>query len=81
KSLLKPKYWGIWFIIWIDKFIVNLLPYKMLMRLAIGIGLLAKPLLKKRQPIALSNLKIAFPVQSDQDIKQLVDAGYKEARL
>lgn len=69
KSLLKPKYWGIWIIIWIAKFIVNILPYKMLMRLAIGIGFLAKPLLKKRQQIAITNLKIAFPEKSDQEIK------------
>lgn len=31
---------------------------------------LAKPLLKKRQQIAITNLKIAFPEKSDQENKK-----------
>ena len=81
KSLLKPKYWGVWIVIWIAKITVNVLPYKILMHLAVAIGYLAKPLLKKRQQIAITNLKIAFPEKSDQEIKKLADASYKSASM
>lgn len=79
KSLLKPKYWGIWLLIGIAKIFVNILPYKALMRLAIGIGFLTKPLMKKRNQIAKINLKIAFPEKSEQEIQKLVNESYKSA--
>ncbi|MED7787916.1 LPS biosynthesis protein [Francisella sp. 19X1-34] len=79
KTFLKPKYWGIWILVGLCKAIVNILPYKALMRLAIGIGFLAKPLAKKRNQIAITNLKIAFPEKSDQEIKKLADESYKSA--
>jgi len=78
KSLLKPKYWGLWLGIGIAKLIV-LLPYKFQMRLAIFIGKLAKPLAKKRNEIARINLNIAFPEKSEQEIKTLVNESYKSA--
>ncbi|AIT09649.1 LPS biosynthesis protein [Candidatus Francisella endociliophora] len=79
KSLLKPKYWGIWILIGIAKILVNILPYKVLMRLAIGIGYLAKPLMKKRNQIAITNLKIAFPEKSNKEIYKLANESYKSA--
>ena len=48
---------GIWLLIGIAKIFVNILPYKALMRLAIGIGFLTKPLMKKRNQIAKINLR------------------------
>ena len=79
KSLLKPKYWGIWLLIGIAKIFVNILPYKALMRLAIGVGFLTKPLMKKRNQIAKINLEIAFPEKSEQEIQKLVNESYKSA--
>ncbi|QIV93882.1 LPS biosynthesis protein [Allofrancisella frigidaquae] len=79
KSLLTPKYWGLWIIIGFSKVIVNILPYKALMHLAVGVGFLAKPLAKKRQQIAIINLKIAFPEKSDKEIKKLANDSYKSA--
>lgn len=79
KSLLKPKYWGIWLAIFIAKILVNTLSYKSLMRLAIFIGKLAKPLTKKRNKIAYINLKIAFPEKSESEIQYLVEESYKSA--
>lgn len=79
KSLLKPKYWGIWLAIFIAKILVNILPYKFLMRLAIFIGKLAKPLAKKRNDIAKINLKIAFPNKSEKEIEGLVNQSYESA--
>lgn len=77
KSLLKPNYWGRWLLVGIAKILVNILPYKTLMRLAVGIGFLAKPLAKKRNQIATINLKIAFPEKSDKEIYKLVNESYK----
>jgi KDO2-lipid IV(A) lauroyltransferase len=79
KSLLKPKYWGIWLAIIIAKILVNTLSYKSLMRLAIFIGKLAKPLTKRRNKIAKINLEIAFPEKSVQEIETLVNESYKSA--
>ena len=78
KSLLKPKYWGIWFGVGIAKLIV-ILPYKSQMHLAIFIGKLVKPLAKRRNEIAKINLEIAFPEKSEQEIKTLVNESYKSA--
>ncbi|QIW09196.1 lysophospholipid acyltransferase family protein [Francisella sp. LA112445] len=79
KHLLKPKYWGIWFLISISKVLVNTLSYKALMHLAVFIGYLTKPIVKKRQKIAMTNLKIAFPEKSDKEIKKLANESYKSA--
>ncbi len=79
KSLLKPKYWGIWLAIFLAKIIVNTLSYKSLMRLALVIGKLVKPLAKSRNEIARINLEIAFPEKSIQEIKDLVNETYKSA--
>ena len=78
KSLLKPKYWGLWLGIGIAK-LIALLPYKFQMRLAVFIGKLAKPLAKKRNDIARINLHIAFPKKSEQEINALVNESYKSA--
>ncbi|MBK2028168.1 LPS biosynthesis protein [Francisella noatunensis] len=77
KSLLKPKYWGLWLAILIAKILVNTLSYKTLMRLAIFIGKIAKPLAKKRNKVAYINLKIAFPDKSETEILKLVDESYR----
>lgn len=79
KSLLKPKYWGVWLLVGITKLVVNILPYKTLMHLAVGIGGLAKPLAKKRQQVAITNLKIAFPEKTDKQIQKLANESYKSA--
>lgn len=76
KSLLKPKYWGLWIILGLSRLIV-LLPYKFLMRLSIFIGILVKPLMKRRQFIAITNLKIAFPEKSDAEILKLANDSYR----
>jgi KDO2-lipid IV(A) palmitoleoyltransferase len=78
KSLLKPKYWGIWLAIGIAHLVV-LLPYKFQMYLAIFIGKLAKPLAKRRNKIANINLKIAFPKKTDEEILHLTNESYKSA--
>lgn len=79
KSLLKPKYWGIWILIGISKILVNTLSYKALMHLAVFIGYLTKSIIKKRQKITIINLRIAFPEKSDEEIKKLADESYKSA--
>ncbi|GMN89891.1 LpxL/LpxP family acyltransferase [Francisella sciaenopsi] len=81
KSLLKPKYWGLWVVIWTAKILVNILPYKILMHLAVGIGFLMKPLMKRRLEITKINLKIAFPNKSDREIENLTKECYKSASM
>jgi KDO2-lipid IV(A) lauroyltransferase len=49
------------------------------MHLAVFIGYLTKPIIKKRQKITLINLKIAFPQKSDKEIKKLASESYKSA--
>ena len=79
KSLLKPKYWGTWALIGFAKVLVNTLSYKALMKLAVSLGYLAKPLMKNRNEIAKINLQIAFPDKSENEIQNLVNDSYKSA--
>jgi KDO2-lipid IV(A) lauroyltransferase len=76
KELLKPKYWGIWTVLGLARVVVCL-PYRALLSIAIFIGILVKPLMKRRQSITIINLKIAFPDKSEDEILKLADECYK----
>lgn len=79
KSLLKPKYWFLWSFIIIIKALLRILPYSALMKLSICLGRLAKPLMKRRNNIAVINLKIAFPEKSEEEIHRLAERSYRSA--
>ena len=70
KQYLAPKYWGMWCFIGFARLFV-LLPYRLQMRIGKHIGRLSYPLLKRRKHITMTNLRIAFPRQSDKERERL----------
>jgi len=58
---LHPRYWLLWFgvsLLWLT---ITLLPYRVLIKLGGGLGLLLMRLLKKREKTAVRNLELCFP--------------------
>ena len=59
----------------------TLLPYKVQMRLAVRIGRMVSPLLKRRADITITNLKIAFPEKSEKELDELVKKSFDSAYM
>ncbi len=76
-SLLHPKYWGVWFGFGLLAAIVNLLPYSVSLSLGRSLGKLGMKFGKKRVHIAKTNLKLAFPEMSSDDIEAMVAENFK----
>ncbi|MCH8536724.1 MAG: LpxL/LpxP family Kdo(2)-lipid IV(A) lauroyl/palmitoleoyl acyltransferase [Alkalimonas sp.] len=77
-SFLHPKYWLLWLgcaLMWL----ISWLPYGVLMKLGDGLGLLLLNILKSRKKVALRNLELCFPEQSDSEHQALVRANFKES--
>ena len=68
-SMLRPSFWGAWCAISLLFLLVTILPYRVLMALGQGIGLLMHKFLKGRRYVVATNLKLAFPnlKQSERD--------------
>ncbi|MGY5450566.1 LpxL/LpxP family Kdo(2)-lipid IV(A) lauroyl/palmitoleoyl acyltransferase [Agarivorans sp. MS3-6] len=75
-SSFHPKNWGAWLLIGF-MFTISLLPYRVQHYLAIGIGHLAKRLLKSRVHIARRNLEICFPEKTTAQRQQIVDQCFQ----
>ena len=75
---LKKKYIPTWILIGFGKTFTKL-PYKLQLKLAVRIGRLFKPLLKRRIDITLTNLKIAFPDKSDEELNILAHKSFDSA--
>jgi KDO2-lipid IV(A) lauroyltransferase len=69
-SFLYPKYWGIWFGVFILR-IISLLPYKTKLNLGKWLGRQIFKLAKKRKKIVLINLENAFPNKTLTEINKL----------
>ena len=80
KEFLKPKYWTLWIVIGFAKLLVRL-PYKWQMKVAIGLGGFASLFLKRRKHITLTNLKIAFPEKSKEELDKLAKESFKSAYM
>ncbi|MDO6763733.1 LpxL/LpxP family Kdo(2)-lipid IV(A) lauroyl/palmitoleoyl acyltransferase [Agarivorans sp. 1_MG-2023] len=73
---LHPKNWGAWILIGF-MFSISLLPFRIQHYLGLGIGRLAKKLLKSRVHITRRNLEICFPDKSAEQREQLVEGCFK----
>ncbi|MGY2575653.1 LpxL/LpxP family Kdo(2)-lipid IV(A) lauroyl/palmitoleoyl acyltransferase [Vibrio sp. C8] len=80
-SLLHPKYWGVWFGFGLLALIVNLLPYRMLLKLGHAIGAFGMRFGKKRVFIAKRNLELAFPDMSEEHIDKMVLENFKNTGM
>ncbi|OOF69666.1 Kdo(2)-lipid IV(A) acyltransferase [Rodentibacter caecimuris] len=72
-NFLSPKYWGIWFIIFIWRMIL-LLPYPILRKIGVLLGKLFSRLKvgKRRANIARRNLELCFPQYSDEQREKIL---------
>jgi len=66
-SFLHPRHWLLWFGIGLLWLVSTLLPYRVLMKLGSGLGLLLMKLLKKREKTAIRNLALCFPEMPQQE--------------
>ncbi|MBD0787924.1 LpxL/LpxP family Kdo(2)-lipid IV(A) lauroyl/palmitoleoyl acyltransferase [Vibrio sp. Y2-5] len=80
-SLLHPKYWGVWFGFGLLALTVNLLPYRMLLKLGHAIGAFGMRFGKKRVFIAKRNLELAFPDMSEEHIDKMVLENFKNTGM
>ncbi|WP_440616649.1 LpxL/LpxP family acyltransferase [Cysteiniphilum sp. 6C5] len=65
-----PKYWGLQLaFLFLRAFVY--LPFRWQMKIGVILGRMSYPFLKRRKQIALTNLKIAFPYKSEQELEQL----------
>ncbi|MCG3739993.1 Kdo(2)-lipid IV(A) acyltransferase [Vibrio cincinnatiensis] len=76
-SLLHPKYWGVWVGFGFLAFVVNLLPYPVLLKIGRSLGQFAMRFGKKRVRVAQRNLELAFPDMSQVEIEQFVVENFK----
>jgi KDO2-lipid IV(A) lauroyltransferase len=66
-SFLHPRYWILWFGIGLLWLIVTILPYRALIKLGGGIGLVLMSVFKKREKTAARNLELCFPEMEEQE--------------
>jgi len=71
-SFLHPRYWLLWFGIGLLWLVATLLPYRVLMKLGSGLGLLLMKLLKKREKTAVRNLELCFPEMSQPERDEIL---------
>lgn len=74
-KLLHPRYWGSWFAMGLLRLLV-LLPYCVYPILSRPLGRMAKKFAKRRVSIARTNLRYAFPNETETEIEQLVDENF-----
>ncbi|MGB1298685.1 MAG: LpxL/LpxP family Kdo(2)-lipid IV(A) lauroyl/palmitoleoyl acyltransferase [Psychrobium sp.] len=77
-SFLHPRYWLLWFGVGLLWLTVTLLPYRVLVKLGGGIGLLLMRLLKKREKTAVRNLELCFP-EMTQDERDKILRGHAKS--
>jgi Kdo2-lipid IVA lauroyltransferase/acyltransferase len=80
-TLLSPKYWGVWSGFALLALIVNLLPYRMLFLLGRFIGEIGLKFGERRAHIARTNIGLAFPEKSDDNVESFVEENFKNLGL
>lgn len=75
-SMLHPRFWLLWFGLGIA-YLLSWLPYRVLMSLGRGLGLLMLKLLKSRRKVAARNLELCFPEKSAAERQQLLRANFQ----
>lgn len=69
-NFFAPKYWGLQLVFIFLRLFV-LLPYRWQMKIGALLGRIIYPFVKRRKYITLTNLRIAFPKKSDEELSQL----------
>lgn len=80
-ALLHPRNWGVWIGFGLLAFIVNILPYRILLFTGQRIGLMGMRFGKKRVHVATRNLELAFPDKSAEEIRELVVENFKNTGM
>ncbi len=80
-ALLHPKYWGVWFGFGLLAFIVNILPYRVLLLLGRSLGALGALYGKKRVAVATRNLELAFPDKPADEVAAMVSENFKNTGM
>lgn len=81
KAMLHPHFWGAWFGIFCLCFIVNVLPYPVLMYIGKKIGRLMGTFIPARKYVLKRNLDLAFPDLSEKDKKILAKDVQRNAGM
>jgi KDO2-lipid IV(A) lauroyltransferase len=81
RSLLLPKYWGVWFGFFLLALLVNLLPYSKLLFLGKALGRVGLKISRKRALIATRNIQICFPQKDDHAIQQFVGHNFENTGM
>jgi len=66
-SFLHPRYWLLWFGVGFLWLIVTVLPYKLLIKIGGGIGIILMSIIKKREKTAVRNLELCFPDMTENE--------------
>ncbi len=80
-SLLHPKHWGVWLGFGLLALTVNILPYRLLLKLGHRIGAFGMRFGKRRVAIARRNLELAFPDMSQEQIEKMVLENFKNTGM
>ena len=76
-NFLHPKYWLLWVLFGLLRLVIAL-PRRVQLSFSSGLGTLMHALMKSRRNIATKNISHCFPEKSDEDIKALVKAHFRE---
>lgn len=77
---LAPRYWPTWLGLGLLRLAI-VLPYRLLLRLGTGIGVLAYATLPRRRRIVQANIRLAFPHLTPSEQQQLVKAHFRSAGM
>ncbi|TKI06986.1 kdo(2)-lipid IV(A) palmitoleoyltransferase [Martelella alba] len=75
RQLLHPRYWITWLGLGLLILLVQL-PYPVLMALGRGVGLSARPFLKRREDITRRNIRLCFPTMPASSVDTLVAENF-----
>lgn len=73
---LAPKYWPLWFGLFVLR-VLSKLPYRWLLKLGSGLGLLLMKLIGKRKVITTKNVQTCFKDKSAAEVDQFVREHFK----
>ncbi|MFL0811467.1 MAG: LpxL/LpxP family Kdo(2)-lipid IV(A) lauroyl/palmitoleoyl acyltransferase [Agarilytica sp.] len=75
KDLFHPRWVPSWIAFALWWLIVQLLPYKLQMKIGAGLGIVAKKLVKNRTIVAKKNIDLCFPEKTEEEKNALLNAS------
>ncbi|MBW3695800.1 LpxL/LpxP family Kdo(2)-lipid IV(A) lauroyl/palmitoleoyl acyltransferase [Vibrio sp. T187] len=80
-GMLAPKYWCIWLSFGLLAILVNIVPYRVLIKIGYGLGSIAQCVLKRRAKVAYRNFELSFPELKESEVSQLVKDTFRKTGL